>query len=82
MLIQSHQANLISLLPAIPKAWDKGEVKGLKARGNITVDMKWENNRLTAATLLAADDCTVQVKYNEITKKISLKKGQVRNITF
>jgi len=75
MLIQSHQENLISLLPAIPKAWDKGEVKGLKARGNITVDMKWENNRLVTATLQAANDCTVQVKYNDKIKKISLKKG-------
>ena len=74
MLIQSHQENLISLLPAIPKAWDKGEVKGLKARGNITVDMKWENNRLTDATLTAANDCTVQVKYNGETRKITLKK--------
>ena len=76
MLIQSHQENLIALLPAIPKAWDKGEVKGLKARGNITVDMKWDNNRLTAATLTAAEDCTVQVKYNDKTQKIKLIKGQ------
>ena len=80
MMIQSHQENLISLLPAIPKAWDKGEVKGLKARGNITVDMKWENNRLTAATLTAANDCTVQVKYNDKTKKITLKKEQAYRI--
>ena len=76
MLIQSHQENMIVLLPAIPKAWNKGEVKGLKARGNITVDMKWESNRLTTATLMAADDCTVQVKYNDKTQKIRLKKGQ------
>ena len=76
MLIQSHQENLISLLPALPKDWDKGEVKGLKARGNITVDMKWENNRLTSATLLAADDCSVQVKYHDKTQKIVLKKGK------
>jgi alpha-L-fucosidase 2 len=76
MLIQSHQVNLISLLPAIPKAWDKGEVKGLKARGNITVDMSWENNRLTAATLTAATDCVVLVKFNDKIKKVSLKNGQ------
>jgi alpha-L-fucosidase 2 len=77
MLIQSHQENLIALLPALPKDWDTGEVKGLKARGNIAVDMKWENNRLTEATLVAANDCTVQVKYNDKTRKISLKKGKV-----
>jgi len=80
MLIQSHQENLISLLPAIPKDWDKGEVRGLKARGNITADMKWENNRLTSATLLAANDCTVQVKYNGKIQKISLIKGKPYHI--
>ena len=80
MLLQSHQENIISLLPALPKAWDKGEVKGLKARGNITVDMKWENNRLTTATLLAANDCTVQVRYNGKTQKVSLKKGKEYHI--
>ena len=76
MLLQSHQENIISLLPAIPKAWDKGEVKGLKARGNITVDMKWENNLLSAATLVAAENCSVQVKFNGKTQKISLIKGK------
>jgi alpha-L-fucosidase 2 len=75
MLLQSHQENLIALLPAIPKAWDKGEVKGLKARGNITVDMKWENNRLTSATLVAGEDCTIQVKYNDKVQRVRLRKG-------
>jgi len=75
MLLQSHQENTISLLPAIPQAWDQGEVKGLKARGNITVDMKWENNRLTTVTLVAAYDCTIQVIYNNTIKRVSLKRG-------
>jgi len=77
MLIQSHQENQIVLLPALPAAWDKGEIKGLKARGNITVAMQWDNNQLTAATLLAANDCTIQVKYNGKTQKITLKSGKV-----
>jgi len=80
MLLQSHQENIISLLPALPKAWEKGEVKGLKARGDITVDMKWENNRLTEASLLAANDCTVQVKYNDKIQKVSLRKGQAHQL--
>ena len=76
MLIQSHQENIITLLPALPQAWEKGEIKGLKARGNITVDIKWENNRLTGATLIASNDCSVQVKYHDKTQKISLSKGK------
>lgn len=75
MLIQSHQ-NYIHLLPALPGAWGKGEVRGLKARGNVTVDMKWENNTLLNFSLTAAYDCTVQVKYNNKSWKVVLKAGK------
>jgi len=47
MLIQSYNG-YIHLLPALPKAWSKGEVKGLKTRGNYTVDIKWENGKVSA----------------------------------
>jgi alpha-L-fucosidase 2 len=52
MLLQSH-LNEIHLLPALPDAWKEGQVKGLRARGNIEVSMSWKNNRLKTATLKA-----------------------------
>ena len=41
------------LLPALPRAWSKGSVRGLKAIGDITVDIDWENGRVTYAKLTA-----------------------------
>ena len=50
MLVQSH-AGQIELLPALPAAWKDGSVRGLRARGNISIDMKWENGRVTSLAL-------------------------------
>ena len=52
MLLQSHQGE-ISLLPALPKAWPQGNVKGLRARGGVEVDITWSGGRGTSSELRA-----------------------------
>ncbi|HEX3814182.1 MAG TPA: glycoside hydrolase family 95 protein [Mycobacteriales bacterium] len=58
MLLQSH-GGVIALLPALPNSWATGSVEGLRARGDVTVDIEWSAGSATEATLRTAGDASL-----------------------
>jgi alpha-L-fucosidase 2 len=61
MLLQSH-AGEVSLLPALPSAWQTGSVKGLRARGGYTVNMEWQDGKLQQASIKPDRDGTLRIR--------------------
>jgi alpha-L-fucosidase 2 len=71
MLLQSQNGE-IHLLPALPDVWKDGYIKGLRARGGMTVDQYWKKGTLSEATIIPDKNGVIIIRYKEktITKDV------------
>lgn len=80
MLLQS-QGDTIKILPALPRQWSKGSVKGLCAYGGVIADIEWANGKAEKVCLTSKNRKSVTVscphKFLKVTdgKKTVLKEN-------
>jgi alpha-L-fucosidase 2 len=80
MLLQSQETTtdgryVLELLPALPKSWNTGKVRGLRARGGFEVDLEWKAGTLTAATVRSSAGMPGRLRLGQATHDFALKKG-------
>jgi alpha-L-fucosidase 2 len=75
MLVQS-QTGEIELLPALPKVWPTGSVKGLRARGGFVVDVAWKDGKLARVVIRSAQGGACKVRYGGKVIPVELKAGK------
>ena len=82
MLLQSYD-DIITVLPALPSAWSNGNVRGLKAQGDYTVDEDWENGKPTrvAVTNNKSEGRTVDIRVAGEVRSYDLAGGETLEIT-
>lgn len=79
MLLQSHDGYL-DILPAKPPKWKNGYINGLRARGNMEVDLEWFDGNLKTVTIRSYDGGEKTIKYGD--KKLTYKFDKGESVTF
>ncbi|RZL59700.1 MAG: glycoside hydrolase family 95 protein, partial [Pedobacter sp.] len=72
MIVQSHQG-YIDLLPALPDAIPFGEIKGVKARGGLELNIKWNNGKLENVEVKSKVGGTCVIRYKNQMISIATK---------
>ncbi|MDP5278954.1 glycoside hydrolase family 95 protein [Sphingomonas sp. DG1-23] len=80
MLVQSHSGT-IHLLPALPRLWPSGRASGLRARGNVGVDISWSAGLLEEAVLSAGSDGAVRVRSKDAVVDLTLRRNERVRLT-
>lgn len=78
MLVQSTIKDLY-LLPALPRdTWANGCVKGLKARGGVTVNICWKEGDLHEVGLWSKDHSSIKrLHYRGSTVTTNISSGRI-----
>lgn len=74
-LIQSNK-KIVKILPAIPKEWKDGYVKGICIKGGHSADIFWTDGKLKKFVLTPGKNDIIKIRYGDKDKEIQIKAGK------
>ncbi len=76
MLLQSHDST-VQILPALPSAWKKGYLRGVRARGGLVLDIEWSDGQLRKVVAKAPDVAvSTTLAWGFEKKQVRIEKGK------
>ncbi len=80
MLMQCVGGEIV-LLPALPRAWPNGCVRGLRARGGFEIDLSWRSGALTSVRILGAPGGDAKLRYGDRARPVRASRGRARTLS-
>ena len=82
-LVYSNEGE-IEFLPALPTGFEKGTIKGIRARTRATVDsLSWDaDSNIVEAKITSDIDQKIKVRYGDTEKTLDLKAGVSQTVNF
>ena len=74
-----YECGKIKILPALPSIFKSGEIKGIKTKGNVKVDLKWDEKG-AEATFVSPVSQDILVEIGGKVLPLSLKANEIRKI--
>ena len=81
MLVQCRENKMI-LLPAIPRQFETGTVRGIHTRLGASVDMMWKRGRVTHCRITPKETMDVVLIANNEDRPLHLDSGKTIEISF
>ncbi len=76
MLLQSHDGE-VTLLPALPHAWNTGRFRGLKARGGFEIDVDWKDGKVESARIKSLLGNSCRLRFGKVVREFGTSAGEI-----
>lgn len=86
-LIQSHELDeegirIVRIIPALPTTWTSGSLKGIKARGGLTLGFVWRDSQVVEVNVRASKPISFHLRTPLVDQSLTLRANESISIRY